>query len=71
MQVNCTTFIMKNQRGRPKLGTQNAKGVLMAVRFTPREAKQIDRAARSARLTKSDWVRRGLLALAAENKEAA
>jgi len=57
---------MKNKRGRPKLGTQNAKGVLMAVRFTPSEAKRIEQAARSAKLTKSDWVRKALLSVAEE-----
>jgi hypothetical protein len=38
----------------------------MAVRFTPSEAKRIEQAARSAKLTKSDWVRKALLSVAEE-----
>ncbi len=52
---------MKKHAGRPKLGTQNAKGVLMAFRFTPGEAKRINEAARAAKLTKSEWARKLLL----------
>jgi hypothetical protein len=48
--------------GRPKIGTQNAKGVLIAARFTPPEAKQIEQTARRAGLSKSEFVRKRLLA---------
>ena len=52
---------MKKHAGRPRIGTQNAKGVLVAARFTPGEAKQIESAAKRAGLTKSNFVRKSLL----------
>jgi hypothetical protein len=52
----------KKVMGRPKIGTQNAKGVLIAARFTPPEAKQIEQTARRAGLSKSEFVRKRLLA---------
>jgi uncharacterized protein (DUF1778 family) len=52
---------MKKRAGRPRLGTQNARGVLMAIRFTPDEARQIQSAAKRSGLTKSDFIRKSLL----------
>jgi hypothetical protein len=55
---------MKNKVGRPKLGTQNAKGEQFAARFTPPEAKQIKEAIRAAGQSNSDWIRQALLSAA-------
>jgi hypothetical protein len=52
---------MKKHVGRPKLGTEHAKGVLMAIRFTPSEARQIESAAKRLGLTKSQFARKHLL----------
>jgi hypothetical protein len=51
---------MKKHAGRPRLGTQNAKGVLMALRFTPGEARQLKSAADQSKLSKSDFLRKCL-----------
>jgi hypothetical protein len=61
MQDICVTFIMKKRAGRPRLGTQNAKGVFISARFTPIEAKQIREAITKSGLSKSDFVRKALL----------
>lgn len=53
---------MKKHAGRPRLGTQNAKGVLMAFRFTLSEARQIKSAAKRSGVTKSEFARKRLLA---------
>jgi hypothetical protein len=55
------TFIMKKHAGRPKLGTQNAKGKFISARFTPMEMKRINDAIRSTQQSKSDWIRQTLL----------
>jgi hypothetical protein len=57
----------KKMMGRPKIGTENAKGVFFAARFTPAEAQQINGAINQSQQTKSDWIRRNLLS-AAGNK---
>jgi hypothetical protein len=62
---------MKKHAGRPKLGTQNAKGVLFAARVTPPEAKHIKDAIRQAGQSNSDWIRQALLSAAGENKSVA
>jgi len=62
---------MKKHVGRPKIGTQNAKGVMVAVRFTPPEAKQLGEAIRQSQKRKSDWLREALLSAAGVNKSAA
>ena len=59
---------MKKKMGRPKLGTQNAKGELFAVRVTPPEAKEINAAIRRAGTDKPDWLRKALLLVAAMDK---
>jgi hypothetical protein len=53
---------MKKHAGRPKIGTQNAKGESVTVRFTPPEMKRINEAIRKAGQNKSEWVRNILLA---------
>jgi len=62
---------MKKRVGRPKIGTQNAKGVMVAVRFTPPEAKQLGEAIRQSRQRKSDWLRQVLLSAAGGTKSVA
>jgi hypothetical protein len=47
--------------GRPKIGTQNAKGVFLSIRLTPPEAEQINCAAKRLGLTKSQYGRKILL----------
>jgi hypothetical protein len=71
MQDICVTFIMKKHAGRPKVGTQNAKGVFISVRFTPPEGKRLNEAIRRAQQSKSEWIRQTLLAAADDNKAAA
>ena len=61
---------MKKQVGRPKIGTQNAKGEVFAVRVTPPEAKQIKTAIRDAKQDKSEWLRKALLSAAGSDKPA-
>jgi hypothetical protein len=61
---------MKKHAGRPKIGTQNAKGVFFTVRFTPVEAKQLNAAIRQTRQSKSEWIRKALLSAAQRDKSA-
>lgn len=51
-----------NKMGRPKLAKAKAKGVLIAARFAPEEARRVEQAARRAGKGKSAWVRETLLA---------
>jgi uncharacterized protein (DUF1778 family) len=55
---------MKKHAGRPRLGTQNAKGVFINARFTPAEATQIKAAAAKSGLSQSNFVRKYLLSSA-------
>ena len=55
---------MKKRMGRPPIGTQVAKGVIVAARFSPPEVKEIQGAVKRAKLNKSTWVRKHLLAAA-------
>jgi len=59
---------MKKRVGRPRIGTQNAKGEVFAVRVTPPEAKQLNAAIRCSKQSKSDWIRKALLSAAASDK---
>jgi hypothetical protein len=43
------------------IGTQNAKGVFLSIRFTPAEGEQINSAAKREGLTKSQFGRKVLL----------
>jgi hypothetical protein len=52
---------MKKHAGRPKLGTERAKGVFISARFTPAEAKQIHNAITQSGMSKSNFVRKSLL----------
>ncbi|HXI73829.1 MAG TPA: hypothetical protein VNN22_26095 [Verrucomicrobiae bacterium] len=61
---------MKKKAGRPKIGVQNAKGELFAVRVTPVEAKQINAAIRDSKQGKPDWLRKALLSAAGSDKSA-
>jgi FKBP-type peptidyl-prolyl cis-trans isomerase (trigger factor) len=62
---------MKKHAGRPKIGTENAKGVSVTVRLTPPEAKQLNQAVRQTRQSKSEWIRKTLLAAANGDKTTA
>ena len=61
----------KKVMGRPKLGTEDAKGVFFAARFTPAEAKELDGAMRQAGQSKSAWIRNLLLSAARHGKVSA
>jgi hypothetical protein len=52
---------MKNKMGRPRIGTQRAKGKVFSARFTPVEARQIDLAIARSHLSKSAFIRKTLL----------
>ena len=62
---------MKKKAGRPKIGKQNAKGELYAVRVTPPEAKAINEAIRQSGQGKPDWLRKALLSAAGSDNSAA
>ena len=62
---------MKKRVGRPKVGTQNAKGEVFSVRVTPPEAKEINGAIRRSGAGKPDWLRKALLLVAAMDKPSA
>jgi len=47
--------------GRPKVGIENAKGKLIAARFTQAESNQINATAKRLGLTKSQFLRKVLL----------
>jgi hypothetical protein len=55
---------MKKVMGRPKIGIQNAKGIIIAARFSPPEVKEIDDAVKRANVNRSTWVRKSLLSSA-------
>lgn len=59
---------MINKVGRPKLGTQNAKGIVLSARFSPGEVRTIKDAIRRDKTSKSDWIRKALLAAAVGGK---
>ncbi len=61
---------MKKRMGRPKIGTQNAKGELFAVRVTPPDARQINAAIRQSGAGKPGWLRKALLSAAGNDKSA-
>lgn len=50
--------------GRPKIGIQNAKGIIVAARFSPPEIKEIQDAVKRAGINKSEWVRNCLISAA-------
>jgi uncharacterized protein (DUF1778 family) len=51
----------KRGRGRPKLARGQAKAQFINLRFAPDEAKQIDDAAKRAKLKRAKWARNTLL----------
>jgi predicted HicB family RNase H-like nuclease len=48
--------------GRPRMAKGEAKGTIMAVRFSPEERKRVEAAARASNQTVSAWVRSTLSA---------
>ena len=61
MQDFMLTKTKKKRMGRPRIGTQNAKGKVFAVRLTPVEAGQVNAAIRRSKQGKSDWLRNALI----------
>jgi hypothetical protein len=59
---------MKNKVGRPKLGTQDAKGIVIAARFTLPEVKAIRAAIATSRSSKSEWLRKAVLSAVESGK---
>jgi len=70
MSTFLLTVSVKKRMGRPKIGVQNAKGVIVAARFTPIEARQIDQAIRQSGENKPGWIRKALLSAAIGGKTA-
>lgn len=58
---------MNKKMGRPTLPKGEAKGVLIGARFSPDEAKKVVAAVKSAKLNKSEWVRKILLSASIQN----
>ena len=56
---------VKKRMGRPKIGKKKAKGKVIAARFTPIEAQQIDEAIRRSSQNRPGWIRKALLAASA------
>ena len=54
----------KNKVGRPKLPKGTAKGRIVPVRFTAEDFKAVSAAAKSSKLTLSEWIRGTLIAKA-------
>jgi len=52
--------------GRPKLAKGEAKGKLVAVRFSPDDLKRVEAAAKASKQTVSEWIRATLLPAVAE-----
>jgi len=52
---------MSKKIGRPKVLKRNAKAVLIGARFSPPEAKQVEKAADLSGQDKSKWIRNRLL----------
>lgn len=51
---------MKRGPGRPRLASGKAKGRVLSVRLTPAERDAVERAARAAGCSPSEWARRVL-----------
>jgi hypothetical protein len=64
MSTFLLTASVKKKMGRPKIGINNAKGVIVAARFTPIEARQINEAIRRSGESKPGWIRKVLLSAA-------
>ncbi|MGA3180506.1 MAG: hypothetical protein ABSF38_09210 [Verrucomicrobiota bacterium] len=62
---------MKKSVGRPRIGTKHAKGIVVAARLTPGEARQLFDIIRQTKQRKSAWIRQALLAAAGVEKAAA
>ena len=52
---------MSKKMGRPKVPKRAAKAVLIGARFSPPEAKQVEKAANQSGQDKSKWIRSKLL----------
>jgi hypothetical protein len=56
---------MKKPRGRPKLAKGQAKAQFINLRFSSKEAEQIEKASKNANLKRAKWARNTLLLAAA------
>jgi hypothetical protein len=66
--IICDSFNMKKKRGRPRLASGQAKAQFINLRFSPAEARQIDAAAKRAKLKRAKWARNTLLSAAGGDK---
>ena len=59
---------MTKKLGRPFLPKGKVRSVLIAVKVSPAESEQIDKAAKHAKQAKPEWVRKTLLSAAGSDK---
>lgn len=57
--------------GRPKVAKAKLRGILVQARISPEENKAISAAMKRAKDSKSEWIRKALLAAANQEKIAA
>ncbi|MGA2660374.1 MAG: hypothetical protein ABSH34_22985 [Verrucomicrobiota bacterium] len=58
--------MIQKHPGRPRLGTEHAKGVFFAARFNKAEAARLNAAIRLSGQKKSTWIRNTLLFAASD-----
>ena len=58
---------MTNKLGRPFLPKNKVRSVLLAVKISPAESAQIDKAAKRSKQEKPEWVRNTLLSASQTN----
>lgn len=57
-------YFMKSKMGRPKVPKAKLRGIIVNARLSPEEHRKIEAAISKACESKSDWVRKALLACA-------
>jgi len=55
---------MKPKMGRPKVAKAKLRGIIVNARLSPEEHRVIEAAVKSSAESKSDWIRKALLAAA-------
>jgi len=55
---------MKSKMGRPKVPKAKKRGIIVNARLSPEEHRKIEAAVAKADESKSDWIRKALLAWA-------
>jgi hypothetical protein len=53
---------MKRKPGRPKVTKSKFRGILIGARFSPDEARQVEKNVKKSKKGKSKWIREKLLA---------